>query len=345
MSGLVAFRADASRTLGYGHVMRCLALADVLRDKGASCLFISSQDGDALSDEVAARGHLARTLPAVVDEPADAAATLATLAEYADLRATVMDHYGLGPDWESAIRHKSPLLVIDDLPRSHNCDALLDQNVVDLGNPYADFVPADCHCFLGPRYALLRPEFARLRQAAPVRHELKRILIFFGGSDPTNETGKALRGLMAARGAWEVDVIIGSSNPHSTLLNALISQATDRFRLHIQTRRMAELMAAADLAIGAGGSASWERCCLRLPSIVSILADNQAAIAERLARTGAAINLGNAELLVPADYTAAVTALDAGKLAALSENSTTLTDGRGAERLAEEIGTFIRSMQ
>ncbi|HEY6895650.1 MAG TPA: UDP-2,4-diacetamido-2,4,6-trideoxy-beta-L-altropyranose hydrolase [Rhodocyclaceae bacterium] len=346
MSGLVAFRADASRTLGHGHVMRCLALADVLRDRGRRCLFIAAADGTALHGEAAARGHLTATLPTLVDEVADGAASAALARDAGSLQAMVMDHYGLGPAWQASARlGGGPLLVIDDAPRRHDCDGLLDQNVVDPGNPYAGHVPAACQCFLGPRYALLRPEFSRLREACPVRRELRRILIFFGGSDPTDETGKALAGVCRAGGDWQVDVVVGSSYPHREALASQVAETPERLHLHVQTPHMAELMAAADLAIGAGGSASWERCCLRLPAIVSVLADNQAPIAERLQRLDAAVNLGTAVALGANDYAAAINALTPAKLARLSENSALLADGLGAPRLADALEQLIRSKQ
>jgi len=341
--GVFVFRADASRQLGYGHVMRCLALADALRARGSVCLFVFGQGGDVLADEVAIRGHLALTLPLVADEAADAAATCAVVATTelpCALRGVVLDHYGLGPAWETAIRgNGTRLLVIDDLLRSHDCEFLLDPNVIGAENPYRDLVSADCHCFLGPHYAPLRPEFARLREIAPIRQKLARILIFFGGSDPTDETGKALRGVLAACDSLEVDVAIGFANPNRAALDALVDQSPKTVRLHVQTPRMADLILAADLAIGAGGSASWERCSLKLPTIISVLADNQAALAERLEAAGAAVNLGNASCLAPEDYTAAVRAMDNSRLAALSTMAASLTDGLGAGRLAEKLDT------
>lgn len=345
MVGTIVFRADASRDIGHGHVMRCLALADSLRTRGNKCLFVSSPDGAALVGEVARRGHRQLTLPVTtVSCEEDAVNTLSGVHGHGPISLVVIDHYGLDMAWESAVRRSGiPVMVIDDLPRPHDCNGLLDQNLIEGNNPYTNCVPANCHFFLGPRYALLRPEFARLRPTAPIRRKVARLLIFFGGSDPRNETGKALQGLLEARREWKIDVVIGAGSSSFDSLEALTSCRPNDIRLHVQTPLMAELMSSADLSIGAGGSASWERCCLRLPAIVSVLAENQVAIAQRLHCTGAAVNLGDAEFLMPADYGAAVAAIDGSRLAALSEAAGSLVDGLGATRLAAELDQLFGS--
>lgn len=344
--GTIVFRAEASRQVGHGHVVRCLALADSFRARGAECLFVSSSAGALLADEVARRGHRHLTLDAADVAPErDAANTLAAVGRQLPVSAFVVDHYALDQAWETTIRRSgAPLLVIDDLARHHDCNFLLDQNLIGDGNPYAHGLPPECRCFLGPRYALLRPEFAVLRASAPIRRTLNRILIFFGGSDPGNETAKALHGVLAS-GNWRIDVVIGAGNPNRGAVEALVSGHPDRTRLHVQTPLMAELMAGSDLCIGAGGSASWERCSLRLPMIISVLAQNQAEIAERLHRIGAAVSLGEANALTAEDYGAAVSTIDGEHLSALSESAGRLVDGLGAQRLAAELEPYFGRTQ
>lgn len=346
MAGTVVFRADASQSIGYGHVMRSLAFADALREYGYSCMFVASAEGAVLADEVMARGHDRVILPPVLpDDASDAEATLHATGP-ARPSAAVVDHYGLGRSWEARIRAAGvPVLAIDDLARAHECDFLLDQNVPADENPYQDAVSVPCHFFLGPDYALLRREFARLRTTSTVRSALRSALVFFGGSDPGNETGKAVRGLLEAGRPMRIEVVIGAANPHRAEMEALCATQPENVRLHVQTAQMAALMADADLAIGAGGSASWERCCLRLPAIVSILADNQRGIAGYLHDVGAALNLGPAGELAAADYAAAIRRLDGARLAAMSQAAGRLVDGLGAERLAREFDQFIGSMQ
>ena len=169
---------------------------------------------------------------------------------------------------------------------------------------------------------------------------VNRILICFGGTDPANETGKALgavRRLSSA--ALAVDVVIGRGNPNADL----VAQQCRKIKgatLHHGADNMAELMARADLAIGAGGVMSWERCCLGLGALCVTLADNQVEIARALADAGACVYLGADDAEFPQRLAAALTSLlrDAARVRALSERAFELVDGRGAERVCDAIG-------
>jgi UDP-2,4-diacetamido-2,4,6-trideoxy-beta-L-altropyranose hydrolase len=347
MKPTIVFRADASASIGHGHVVRCLALADAFRNRGYSCLFVVRPDGAALVDDVIARGHSLATLPELPEHvQADAEATLDMIDSSSMIAAVVVDHYGLDISWEKYIRGAGlPVMAIDDMPRAHACDYLLDQNIIDGDNPYLNQAAGACHYFLGPQYALLRREFSELRDQAVVRSDLQRILIFFGGSDPENETSKALKGLLSLDRDWAMDVVIGATNPHREELQRLCLQHAERVNLHVQTSHMAELMVQADLAVGAAGSASWERCCLRLPSLVSILADNQMAVAFGLERAGAAVNMGWSKDISVDGYAHAVAQLENFHLCALSEAAGRLVDGLGGMRLAMELESFLGSKQ
>lgn len=231
----------------------------------------------------------------------------------------------------------SRILAIDDVGRTHRCDALLDQN---FPNPihafYQDRLAAHCVLLLGPRFALVRPEFLGQRAAslARDRSQLRRVFVCMGGTDPDNETVKALRGLASAgRKDLGVDVVIGSGNPHAAAVE-LECSSLPHAQLHVQTRRMAELMAAADLAIAAGGSATWERCVLGLPALVTVIADNQSAVAAAMAAAGAQELLGRCGEVAAEDYARALGAIDAAALGRMSRIAAAVCDGRGAERVA-----------
>lgn len=351
----IAYRTDASVQIGTGHVMRCLTLADALRECGGKNTFICRSHDGHLLDLIARRGHSAVALPVAprdenlwglassncatwlgVDWFSDAVDTRKVLGK-SGVDWLVVDHYALDCQWENVLRDKcQQIMVIDDLAnRSHDCDLLLDQNLGRTVSDYANLVPEGSELLTGPKYALLRPEFSLMRKGSVVRQSLRRILIFFGGSDPTNETLKALRGVLMTSIGDRVDVVIGSSNPHRNNLEEIVAANPGKLCLHVQTERMAELMANADLAIGAGGSASWERCCLRLPSLVSILADNQAKIAQELHDKGAAINLGDANKLSSASYAVALAGVDQTMLTQLSENAGLVVDGLGVNRIVD----------
>jgi UDP-2,4-diacetamido-2,4,6-trideoxy-beta-L-altropyranose hydrolase len=206
----------------------------------------------------------------------DAQATIQALADQS-WDWIVVDHYALDKRWESAVRESCrKLMVIDDLAdRQHDCDVLLDQNYyADMQTRHNGKVPVQCQLLLGPRYALLREEFRTLREKVKVRTgDVKKILVFFGGVDADNYTSFAIQALAELNIMLQVDVVIGSQHPNrEKIQQACINHG---FICHVQTTRMAELMAVADLAIGAGGTATWERCCLGLPTISFCLAENQ----------------------------------------------------------------------
>ena len=208
----------------------------------------------------------------------------------------VVDHYGLDSRWEKKLRsHVNYIMVIDDLAnRPHDCDFLLDQNLYEnMNERYRGLVSEHCRLFLGPEYALIRKEFREAKKKMkPRTGEVKRILIFMGGTDPTNETTKALKAvMMLGRLEIAVDVVVGAQNPHRHQIEEMCRQMPNT-RFHLQTDRMAELMAEADLAIGGGGTTTWERCFMELPSLVVSVAKNQKAAAEYLRRTGAIEFLG-----------------------------------------------------
>ena len=273
--------------------MRCLALADELNQRDAQVRFVSRHLPAHLRDMLAVRGMEFASLHGtasgqVADDVAHAHWLGASQAQ--DAQDTVqalsdeswdwliVDHYALDRRWESALRDTSNgILAIDDIAdRQHDCDLLLDQNFyADLETRYIGKVPEHCRLLLGPRYALLRDEFRRLReQVTPRTGPVRRVLVFFGGVDADNYTGRAVEAL-SNQGieGLHVDVVIGKRHPYRDRIE--LACAKHQFNCHVQTDRMAELMAPAALAIGAGGSATWERCCMGLPAFAICAADNQ----------------------------------------------------------------------
>lgn len=289
----IAFRVDASSQIGTGHFMRCLTLADALKQRGAQIRFVSRHMPEHLRGMLVENGHEFALIDSVQNDAAldelahahwlgasqvqDAADSIQALSDRS-WDWLIVDHYALDSRWESMLRQTAKrILVIDDLAdRQHDCDVLLDQNFyADMQTRYTGKVPADCRLLLGPRYALLRDEFRLLHeQAKPRNGPVKRVLVFFGGVDADNYTERAIEAL-AEMGIEElhVDVVIGEQHPYREQIEVACAQ--HGFMCHVQTDKMAKLMAAADLAIGAGGSATWERCCLGLPALSICVAANQ----------------------------------------------------------------------
>lgn len=289
----IAIRVDASRQIGTGHFMRCLTLAEELRQRGSQTCFVSRDLPTYLQEMLATNGNQLMSLNSssgdgVVSDLAHA--HWLEISQDTDAQDCfqvlsgqvwdwlIVDHYALDARWESVLRPVvKNILVIDDIAdRQHDCDVLLDQNFyADMATRYTGKVPAHCRLLLGPRYALLRNEFLLLReQVKPRSGPVKRVLVFFGGVDADNYTGRTIEALsgLGIQGG-HVDVVIGAEHPHREQIQS--SCVAHQYDCHVQTSRMAELMAAADLAIGAGGVATWERCCLAVPTFTICTADNQ----------------------------------------------------------------------
>ena len=357
----VIFRVDASLAIGHGHSMRCLALAIALRERGAAVFFVCREHDGNLCKLIEEQSFSVSRLPVpeAGTQGEDVLAHLfwlgTTWQEDAEQTRVVIaalgikpdwlvvDHYAIDHRWEDALRGSvGRIMVVDDVAdRQHDCDVLLDQNLyTDMHARYAGKVPAHCRLLLGPGYALVHEKFRQLReQVTPHIGPIKRVLVFFGGVDANNCTARAIEALANMGGyGLHVDVVIGAQHPCREQIESECVQYG--FSCHVQTSRMAELMAAADLAIGAGGAASWERCCLGLPALIVALADNQIDIAKTLDLFGANIYLGSLEIASAPLMRRAIIDLmnDQSRLAALSEKSYALVDGLGTARLCQALG-------
>lgn len=351
----IAFRTDASIQIGTGHVMRCLTLADTLRERGAQCCFISRAHPGHLLDLITLRGHEAIALPAGEDDyssdaaPAhaawlgtdwatDAAQTREALGSQG-VDWLVVDHYALDCHWEQALRtacHR--LMVIDDLAdRPHDCDLLLDQN---LGREHADYeaqVPQGCGVLVGPRYALLRAGFIAMRSYSLARREqpeLKRLLVTMGGVDSENATGKVLAVLQdcGLPDGCRITVVMGPHAPWLEQVRMLAAAMPVPTEVLVNVTDMERLMAECDVAVGAAGSTSWERCALGVPSILLILAQNQRVIANALEAAGA-VQLAHASTL-DADFARFFGPGLESRLRAQSLAARAVTEGDGAALVA-----------
>jgi UDP-2,4-diacetamido-2,4,6-trideoxy-beta-L-altropyranose hydrolase len=370
----IAFRADASLQMGSGHVMRCLTLADAFKAQGADCHFISREHPGHLLEVIHQRGYKVNTLVAQV-QPAQAAIKsivkekLSPLQEpahaawlgstwQADAQETgailaslqpdwlVVDHYALDQRWEEALApHYRKLLVIDDLAdRPHCCDLLLDQNLGRQPQDYASLVPAHCQVLTGPHYALLRPEFAALRPYSLQRRQaqpaLRHLLITMGGVDQPNATGQVLQALKscALPADCQITVVMGLTAPWLQNVRELAAQMPWPTEVVVNVSDMAPRMADSDLAIGAAGSTSWERCCLGLPTLMVVLAGNQQPGAQALHAAHAARLIGVVSDIAAQLPLAVRELIDSDCRSRMSLAASAITDGHGVEKILQAMG-------
>lgn len=306
----IAFRVDASYKIGSGHVFRCLVLADTFKAQDCNVIFISRLLDGHLIDLIKARGFEVITLGdgvakndntssidwLGVSQEGDANETIENL-EGRVFDILLVDHYSLDIEWETYLKpYTDSMAVIDDLAnRNHNCDFLIDQNFRNENfDCYDSLVPAVCKKLLGLQYAILSPEYEKVRKNSKVRTGIiNRVLVYFGGTDWQNMTSLAVKVLSQDEFSFlEVDVVVGSNYPFLLDLEKLISKRP-KTNFYQSLPSLARLMSVADIAIGAGGTTLWERMSMGLPAIVISLADNQLRSCESLQKEDLIHYLGN----------------------------------------------------
>jgi UDP-2,4-diacetamido-2,4,6-trideoxy-beta-L-altropyranose hydrolase len=362
---IVVFRADASLEIGSGHVMRCLTLADELKMNGHQCHFIVRRQPGSLELLIEEREYGVHVLgecheSEVISEEygqddlahahwlkggwrKDAAEVVAILDSLKP-HWLIIDHYGIDHRWERSLAgHCRYLMVIDDIAdRIHHCDLLLDQNLGRHDSDYVLLVPQSCKVLTGPRYALLRSEFRKFRDYSLKRRksaELRHILVNMGGVDQPNLTEDVLVALtkIPLPADTQITVVMGRNAPWVKEITLRAESFPRRTQVLVGVNNMAEIMAEADLAIGAAGSTSWERCCLGLPSIMIVLADNQRLIARSLEANGAASALKCSQAEAELGGLVSRFILAPQWLRQMSAGAATIVDGEGCPRLINEL--------
>lgn len=349
----IAFRVDASRQMGTGHLRRSLSLAKALREAGAEVVFVTRDLGVDSGAMIAAAGFPYHRLaapagefagdPAVphaawagVDADADAARTAACLEDGADW--VVVDHYGFGARWHRAVRAAlgCRIAAIDDMAdRDFDIDLLIDHNYArDHRAKYAGRLQETTPILGGPAYALLGPAFADAPRYAFSR-TVRTMGVFMGGVDAANVTCTVLDAIDATGFAGPVEVVSTSANPHLATLREQVGRRPGA-TLSLDVPDLSGFFARHDLQIGAGGGASWERCCIGVPTLLLIVAENQRAVVPDLAREGI---VATVDSLARDAIARALGALvdDPDRRAELARRSRALVDGNGARRVAGRL--------
>jgi UDP-2,4-diacetamido-2,4,6-trideoxy-beta-L-altropyranose hydrolase len=364
----IFIRTDASVLIGSGHVMRCLTLAQELRDRGNDVQFICREHVGHLAQIIKVKKFNVILLPQNstlnifdyhpvdkknilgVSEEQDAEQTSEVIS---DIRPdwVIVDHYALGAIWHSYIyNYCNNIMVIDDLANRHyECDILLDQTYRREKFQYQKLVPKKCKVYTGSNYALLRTEFLKLREQSieskKYFEKVQHILVSMGGTDPDNVTEIILKGLFLV--SWSrivtVDIVLGDKAPHIKAIKEINNSDSIKINVITNTNNMAKLMLNADIAFGAGGTTTWERCCLGLPSLLVISAENQVDIVNNLQSDGVIINLGWHSKLESLNIKELVEKLieDNRALLSMSKKGFNVCDGLGTQRVASNLEKYL----
>lgn len=290
MKALLLLRADASATIGTGHIMRCLALAQAWQDAGGQAVFACAEMPDTLVARLEREQVPVRCLDVAVAGEADIAATVA-LAHQLGASWLVVDGYRFTPVFLDAVRSGGPrVLAVDDMAHleRYPVDLVLNQNLSARRETYHGKLARDTELLLGPRYSLLRREFRSTVAGtrAPLNGRARRVLLTFGGSDPENHTGTILQRLTTRAGGCEVCVLAGAANTHVPALRERAARSPFPCEVRVNVENVAEIMAWADVAITAGGSTVWELAAMRLPALIGAISEDQRVIGPALRRIG-----------------------------------------------------------
>ena len=341
----VLFRADASQQIGGGHVIRCLTLANVLSEQGWDCTFAVNRESILTVPNLTESVH--KILILNCDEKDEPEFIRNSIGNNVDV--LVVDHYDRSVEFEKQCKEWSKtILVLDDLAnREHFCDLLLDPTYQRTKSSYISYVESNCRLLLGTGYALLRPEFSQLRKTSLTRrygsNKVRKVLVSMGLTDPVDLTSMVLSALKKSNLELDIDVVLGANAPYLSKVREQINHIELSVNLHVDTDYMDRIMLEADIAIGASGSTSWERCCVGLPSLLCITADNQIEIAKQLSMSGAAMLLGEHDKID--------SQLIARKLCEICENtsirqemtlkSSEIIDGLGVFRVVKELSKLV----
>lgn len=352
---MIVFRADASTLIGVGHVMRCVTLAESLMAEGHECRFICREHPGNLIEWLEGRGFYVHVLPvpALVhtligyaaflggSQQEDAGFCQDILSEL-NPEWIVVDHYGIGEEWEKGVApFCTNILVIDDLAdRTHYCDLLLDQTVGRSVLDYSGLVVDQCVVLCGAKYSLLRAEFATWREASLGRrkgiNKVKHLLITMGGGDLNGATEKVLSRLSAStlEQLESITIVMGSSAPSVQSVKRYARELKGCIDVKVGVDNMAELMSKADFVLGAAGATAWERCCLGVPSMLVVLADNQRTIAKNLREAGA-VELFSFEKQGAGRDEIDLSIFDSKCLEKMSRRAASITNGKGVNKVIE----------
>lgn len=339
--GALLIRADASLALGTGHVMRCLALAQAWQDAGGYAIFAMAQSTPAIEERLRNEDAEAVRVDAVPGSDSDCQ-KLVALSRSRGPSWAMVDGYEFTANYLQELKREGlRLLLVDDNGRlgTYAVDAVLNPNLHARESLYQNR-EAYTRLLLGPRYALLRREFAPAKDRRETSPVARKLLVSLGGSDPENVTLRVLQAVeQVAIENLEVAVVVGGSNPRLATVTAAASKSRHRCRVLNNVANMREIIFWADFAISAAGGACWEYCALGLPAILLAVAENQAPNASCLHAARAALLLPGGTEFDLGQMAETITSLanSPAERQALSQTARALVDGKGARRTVSAL--------
>jgi UDP-2,4-diacetamido-2,4,6-trideoxy-beta-L-altropyranose hydrolase len=345
---ILLIRADASVSIGTGHIMRMIALGQAWQDTGGRVIFLCAQVTPPLEQRIFDENFQLEKLATIPGDWDDFAATSAAITRHVSggqSVAVALDGYHFDANFQLGLRETGcRLLVVDDYGHCdhYHADWVLNQNISACEELYSNRA-LGARLLLGPKFALLRREFMAKRGSAHiVADKARKLLVTLGGADADNVTKKVIDA--SAGTGLEVRVAVGGSNPHLPSLREAVeevSRGATKVDLVVNSNDMPQLMAWADMAVAAAGSTSWELAFSGLPTLFIILADNQAGNAREMERRGFGLCLGEHSEFDQQRFRDSVSRLAADRplRADFASCGIQMVDGRGAARVARALVT------
>lgn len=335
---MIILRAEASLGLGGGALSRALTLARHFKKIHRSVVLVCSPETHAMAAPFLNNDVAVEEITCPLEEEAKWMAR-----RFSQAAALIVDYKEYTKEHETPCRaFAKKIVVLDTSPsREHDCDILLDHTPGHTVEDYAPLVPQHCQLMLGPLYAVLKPEFAKLRpKILKERREkkLERIFISLGASDRNRVSDMAVRAVAQTSASLEVDITFHPRDPVLPSIRHLAQDLQNKITVHEGDVSIESLMAKADLSIGAPGMTSWERCCLGLPSLIILTSDSQRPLARYMEEKGTAQILGWHDTLSAQTVSSKIDSLrDGEKLYSMSKNAAAQCDGLGVARLVGAI--------
>lgn len=334
----MAFRVDASLTIGIGHLMRCLALSEELKRRGNCCHIISKIDNSVFHNKIKNLNLKQLKTNITVSEEIE---TLIKYSKKNNIDWIITDHYKIDTPYNRIVKQNGfNLLSIDDNSQIHYySDIVLNQN---FGSEKLEFSSEKYTKFLlGHRYVLIRDEL--LNNFTKKRYSnVKKILISLGGSDFDNYTLKILKSLTTIDENIEFMVVIAPLNPYSNEIKKYIKNMNRNVILILDPKEMSKIYLESDLAISSGGSSCYELAYYGIPNLIISVAENQLNVANEIEKLNMGIYIGRKNEFKTRKLLNGINELidNLNLRKSMSHNGKKIIDGRGKERVVDFLEKY-----
>ena len=336
----IAFRFDASPSIGMGHLTRCLALAEELKKRNKKCFFLSKTSEKKLIKKIQEADNYYVQIPWDLDLQSDAK-YLIEFCELKEIDWVVTDHYEINSNYLKKLKEKKlKILSIDDTARTYYpSDIVLNQNI---GAEKLVFSTSkDTQFLLGPKYVLIRSELLK-REKKIENNEVKKLLITMGGTNEDNFILRLLESLSSVNENIEFLVISGPFNPFYYEIKRYARETHQKIKLIKSPENIADIYLESDVAISAGGTSCYELAYFGIPNMIITIADNQRNIAYEMDKQNVSISIGDKKEFKAEKVRNKVNELinNHSLRKNMSRNGRKLVDGKGRIRVVDVMERF-----